>query len=58
MKMSKTLMMLFLAVGMLANFAIAQNKYVGTKMCKACHNTEKMGKQFDVQPLVPCCRRL
>jgi hypothetical protein len=26
----------------------AQNKYVGVKMCKACHQSEKQGKQFDV----------
>jgi hypothetical protein len=26
----------------------AQNKYVGVKMCKVCHQSEKQGKQFDV----------
>ena len=26
----------------------AQHKYVGVKICKMCHQTEKMGKQFDV----------
>ena len=27
---------------------IAQKKYVGVKMCKICHQSEKQGKQFDV----------
>lgn len=26
----------------------AQHKYVGVKMCKMCHQSEKQGKQFDV----------
>lgn len=26
----------------------ADKKFVGVKMCKACHNTEKQGKQFDI----------
>ena len=26
----------------------AQHKYVGAKMCKACHQSEKQGKQFDI----------
>jgi cytochrome c2 len=28
--------------------ASAQHKYVGVKMCKACHQSEKQGKQFDI----------
>jgi len=27
---------------------LAQNKYVGTKMCAPCHRSEKQGKQFDI----------
>jgi hypothetical protein len=26
----------------------AQNKYVGVKACKVCHQTKKQGKQFDI----------
>jgi hypothetical protein len=26
----------------------ADKKFVGTKTCKMCHNTEKQGKQFDI----------
>ena len=26
----------------------AQNKYVGVKMCAACHRSDKQGKQFDI----------
>ena len=48
MKISKTLILFLLGFGLIANYAMAQNKYVGTRMCKACHNTEKMGKQYDV----------
>lgn len=48
MKIPKLLFSLFLTLGLFASFAPAQNKYVGTKMCKACHNTAKMGKQYDV----------
>ncbi len=28
--------------------AFGQNKYVGVKVCRPCHATEKQGKQFDV----------
>jgi hypothetical protein len=48
MKIPKFLIMMLLGIGIIASYAPAQNKYVGTKMCKACHNTEKMGKQYDV----------
>ncbi len=48
MKIPKFLFTILLGIGITASFATAQNKYVGTKMCKACHNTDKMGKQFDV----------
>ena len=26
----------------------AQNKYVGVKICKMCHQTDKQGKQFEI----------
>ncbi|MEX0602457.1 MAG: multiheme c-type cytochrome [Bacteroidota bacterium] len=26
----------------------AQNKYIGVRMCTACHKTEKQGKQLDI----------
>lgn len=26
----------------------SENKYVGVKICAACHKTEKQGKQFDI----------
>jgi hypothetical protein len=43
------IMSLLLASFILLSFSvIAQNKYVGAKMCKACHQTEKQGKQFDI----------
>jgi len=48
MKIPGILITILLAVGFIAGNVQAQNKYVGTKMCKACHNTEKMGKQYDV----------
>lgn len=48
MKIPKLLISLFLGLVLVAGLAPAQNKYVGTKMCKACHNTAKMGKQYDV----------
>ncbi|HEY6952089.1 MAG TPA: cytochrome c family protein [Bacteroidota bacterium] len=47
MKMPGLLSML-LGVAVISSYATAQNKYVGTKMCKACHNSEKQGKQFEV----------
>ena len=27
---------------------VAQNKYIGTKMCGMCHKTDKQGKQLDI----------
>jgi len=32
----------------LSSASVAQNKYVGVKMCSMCHKTEKQGKQFDI----------
>lgn len=40
--------MVFVLIVALMLSASAQNKYVGAKMCKACHQTEKQGKQFDI----------
>jgi hypothetical protein len=48
MKITRLLIILFVGCSLIATYALTQNKYVGTKMCKACHNTEKMGKQYDV----------
>jgi hypothetical protein len=45
MKTIKFFLIIFLVVPFLLN---AQNKYVGVKMCKACHQSEKQGKQFDI----------
>jgi len=46
--MQKTISLL-LALFVLISFSvIAQNKYVGVKLCKACHQTEKQGKQYDI----------
>ncbi|OGU63892.1 MAG: hypothetical protein A3H45_04160 [Ignavibacteria bacterium RIFCSPLOWO2_02_FULL_55_14] len=28
--------------------AVAQNKYIGAKMCGMCHRTDKQGKQLDI----------
>jgi hypothetical protein len=48
MKLSRIIVMLALGMFVLALAAPAQNKYVGTKQCKMCHNPEKKGKIFDV----------
>jgi excinuclease UvrABC ATPase subunit len=32
----------------LSSAAFSQNKYVGVKVCRPCHATEKQGKQFDI----------
>lgn len=46
--MRKLLPILIAAILVLPFSAQAQNKYIGVKMCKMCHQTEKQGKQFDV----------
>lgn len=33
---------------LLSTVAVAQNKYVGVRMCSMCHKTEKQGKQFGI----------
>jgi hypothetical protein len=43
MKAIKFLFIISIVVPFLLN---AQNKYVGVKVCKMCHQTEKQGKQF------------
>jgi cytochrome c peroxidase len=45
MKAIKFFLIIFLVIPLMLN---AQNKYVGVNMCKACHQSEKQGKQFDV----------
>jgi hypothetical protein len=45
MKAIKFFWIIFLAIPIMLN---AQNKYVGVKMCKVCHQSEKQGKQFDI----------
>jgi hypothetical protein len=45
MKEIKLLLIVFLAIPFMLN---AQNKYVGVKMCKMCHQSDKQGKQFDI----------
>ncbi|MBF8247892.1 MAG: cytochrome c554 [Bacteroidetes bacterium] len=46
--MRKFLLMLIAGMLVLPFSVQAQNKYIGVKMCKMCHQTEKQGKQFDV----------
>jgi hypothetical protein len=38
----------FIAFLILPFILCAQNKYVGVKMCKACHQSEKKGNQYGV----------
>jgi len=45
MKTIKIFLVIFLVIPFMLK---AQNKYVGVKMCKMCHQSEKQGKQFDV----------
>ena len=44
------LLVLFLVVGLTA---VAQNKYVGVKMCAPCHKADKTGNQFGVWSKTP-----
>jgi len=41
-----TLMMTFTALTAFTFLNPASNKYVGSSTCKACHNTDKTGKQY------------
>jgi hypothetical protein len=45
MKTIKLLLAILFIVPLMVN---AQNKYIGVKMCKACHQSEKKGNQFGV----------
>jgi len=45
MRIIKLLFAVLLTIPLILN---AQNKYVGVKMCKICHQSEKQGKQFDI----------
>ena len=45
----KKIISLFLAAIVLLSFSvIAQNKYVGAKMCGMCHKGDKKGSQFEI----------
>jgi hypothetical protein len=44
----KTINYLLIALLFIPCMLHAQEKYVGVKMCKACHQSEKQGKQFDI----------
>jgi hypothetical protein len=48
MKMPRLVITLLLGIGVVTSYTLGQNKYVGTKMCKACHNSAKQGKQYEV----------
>jgi hypothetical protein len=51
MKKSIAFIALLLSCSVLTAFALyeaAGNKYVGSSACKACHNTDKTGKQFAI----------
>lgn len=39
---------LLIAVCSYTNTFAADNKYVGTTVCKMCHNADKLGKQYEV----------
>jgi hypothetical protein len=40
---------ILLTIIVFVSFSVsAQHKYVGTKTCKMCHQSEKQGKQFDI----------
>jgi hypothetical protein len=45
MKTIKFFLIIFLVIPFMLN---AQNKYVGVKVCKMCHQSEKQGKQFSI----------
>jgi hypothetical protein len=44
----KTINFILIAFLVIPCLLDAQNKYVGVKVCKMCHQTEKQGKQFDI----------
>ena len=46
--MKRVFALLVASVLLLSVGAVAQNKYVGTKVCAPCHKTEKSGNQFAV----------
>ena len=56
MKRSITLTALVLLCAVVSSYALlpgGDNKYVGTSACKACHNTDKTGKQFAIWEKTP-----
>jgi len=44
----KTIKFFLIIIFVIPVILTAQNKYVGVKMCKVCHQSEKQGKQFDI----------
>ncbi|MFH0988450.1 MAG: multiheme c-type cytochrome [bacterium] len=53
MKTFRILGMLLIVVFLAALCLQAQNKNVGVKICKMCHQTEKQGKQFGIWEKTP-----
>lgn len=39
---------LFISFVLAVSARAEDSKYVGSSVCKACHNTDKMGKQYDI----------
>jgi hypothetical protein len=46
--MQKTICFLLAAVFLISFSSLAENKYVGAKLCGACHKGEKKGSQFEI----------
>jgi hypothetical protein len=46
--MKKIISLLIAALFMLSFSVLAQNKYVGVKMCSMCHKGDKKGSQFEI----------
>jgi len=46
--MQKTIMLLFVSLFLFSFSALAQNKYIGSKMCGMCHKGEKRGAQLEI----------
>lgn len=45
--LNKKLILVLCLVFLAGNALLAQNKYVGVKSCKMCHNKPEKGKQYD-----------
>lgn len=48
MKKILSFILLISCMGLFSATMFSQNKYVGVKVCRPCHATEKQGKQFDI----------